>query len=387
MKTGAEISIDTPDSSEYIIVQNLTKSISDRLIDFEVQSCKNAYVGLISGNADSDPLYEIVIEEGWNPDSYIRIGRDNSGSKFSEISEYLLHCNFYIPFRITWNDRTINLFISSPKNPFWDRILTWTSVTNLWSILNVGICTMDKSTGKWLFNTSDLPTTSDETTALLESTTAGITRPPQITTANHLSTSTDGHPGKPKTSDETTALLESTTLDLTRPPSTITHGKWTRPLTYTSTDSLTMYDETTQLPQTTRPDNMTTTSEDLPYRITNDDTVISDTSSASTSTKSTAMKLNLVTTPSSMSISVTKPGTGTFNRTCTCHCLDVPNTADNSVLVNQLKIDKKTLSSYKRRLQSATDPRKSSLYIGCVGIVVFSVTVAFIVILDFLPNA
>ncbi|CAG2252185.1 unnamed protein product [Mytilus edulis] len=177
------------------IFKNLTKSISDRLINYKVKSCENAYVGLISGNTDSDPLYEIVIEEGWNPDSYIRIGRNNSGAKFSEISEYLLHCNFYRKFRTTWNDRTINLFRSSPQYPFWDRILTWTSVTNLWPILNVGICTMYGSTGQWLFYTSDLPTTSDETTALLESTTAGITRPPQITTANHLSTSTDGHPG------------------------------------------------------------------------------------------------------------------------------------------------------------------------------------------------
>ncbi|CAG2200681.1 unnamed protein product [Mytilus edulis] len=201
----------------------------------------------------------------------------------------------------------------------------------------------------------DISTTSDQTTSLLESTTASVTKPPQITTGNYLST--------------------------------LTNGKLTRRLTYTSTDSLTMYDETTELPQTTRPDNMTTTFDDLPSRITIDDTVISDTSFALSSTKSSTMTLKFMTTLSSMSISKTEPCAGTCNSTCTCNCLDVPKKASNKVLANQLKIDKKTLSSYKRRLQSATDPRKSSLYIGCVGIVVFSVNVAVIVLLDFLPRA
>lgn len=73
--------------------------------------------------------------------------------------------------------------------------------------------------------------------------------------------------------------------------------------------------------------------------------------------------------------------------TCTCNCPKVSVTPNSNVLVDQLRVDRKTLSSYKRRQQSATDPRKSSFYIGCVGITVFVVFVGFIVLLDFLPRA
>ncbi|CAC5384855.1 unnamed protein product [Mytilus coruscus] len=257
------------------------------------------------------------------------MGRDNNAPTVYGNTLSYLQCYSYTYFVITWDDIAITVFVRQDVNWPWHVFLTGTTSSYLWPIINIGICTMYGSTGQWHFYTSDIPTTSDETTALLESTTANITRPPQITTANYMSTITD--------------------------------GKWTRPLTYTSTDLLAMYDETTELPQTTRPDNMTTTS--------------------------TTMTLKFMTTPSSMSISETKPCAGKCNSTCTCNCLDVPKKASNNVLVNQLKIDKKTLSSYKRRLQSATDPRKSSLYIGCVGIVVFSVNVAFIVLLDFLPGA
>jgi hypothetical protein len=38
--------------------------------------------------------------------------------------------------------------------------------------------------------------------------------------------------------------------------------------------------------------------------------------------------------------------------------------------VNDLKIDKTSLSSTIRKKTSASDPRHSSMYIGCVGIVV-----------------
>ncbi|CAC5366308.1 unnamed protein product [Mytilus coruscus] len=332
----AEIPVYTPDSRDYIIIQNLNKSISDRFISFKTKTCKNAYVGLISGNTDNDPLYEIVIGEFWNTESYMRIGRAYSAPLLSVNLGHVLHCYSYTYFFITWNNTTITVGVR--RNLNWYVFLTWTSSTNLWSIFNVGICTYG-STGQWQFYTSDIPTTSDEATGLWKTTTIGdlliptdVTRHPQITTANYLSTISD--------------------------------GKSTRP--HTSTEILTMYGETTELPQTTRTDDMTTTSEDLQSRITNDDTAISDTSAASASSKSTTMTLKLMTTPSSMFISETAPCAGKCTSTCTCtfNCPKASTTASSNVLVNQLKIDKKALTSYKRRQQSATDPRKSSYYIG-----------------------
>ncbi|CAG2195119.1 unnamed protein product [Mytilus edulis] len=50
------------------------------------------------------------------------------------------------------------------------------------------------------------------------------------------------------------------------------------------------------------------------------------------------------------------------------------------------KVDTKTLSSYKRKHQSASDPRKSSMYIGSVGIAVLVAIVLLIVFLDCVPT-
>ncbi|CAG2194836.1 unnamed protein product [Mytilus edulis] len=50
------------------------------------------------------------------------------------------------------------------------------------------------------------------------------------------------------------------------------------------------------------------------------------------------------------------------------------------------KVDTKQLSSYKRKHQSAWDPRKSSLYIGSVGIAVLVLTIMLIMFLDCVPT-
>ncbi|CAG2252180.1 unnamed protein product [Mytilus edulis] len=155
---------------------------------------------------------------------------------------------------------------------------------------------------------------------------------------------------------------------------------------YTVTKILTMSAETTKVPEITTIDGMTTTSEDWQSTITNGDTEISDTSAESASTISTTSPLELVTTPSSLSMvgtTYTEPSTST----CKCNCPKASVTPINNDLIDQLKIDKKTLSSYKRRRKSATDPRKSSFYIGCIGITVLVIYVAFIVLLDFIPRA
>ncbi|VDI53016.1 Hypothetical predicted protein [Mytilus galloprovincialis] len=80
------------------------------------------------------------------------------------------------------------------------------------------------------------------------------------------------------------------------------------------------------------------------------------------------------------------PCAASCTQTCACNCPTAPDTPTSSNTLAQLKIDKKTLSSYKRRHKSAWDPRKSSFYIGCVGITVLVLSAAFIVILDFIPT-
>ncbi|CAC5384851.1 unnamed protein product [Mytilus coruscus] len=199
---------------------------------------------------------------------------------------------------------------------------------------------------------ADIPTTSDEATVQPKKTTIGdlliptyVTRHQQITSANYLSA--------------------------------ISEGSSIRLQTYTSPEKLTMHDETTDLPHTTRPADWTTASNDLQSRLTNDNPARNDNSAVSTSTKSTAIT----------SVHITSPLHIPISETCACNCPKASSTPSDNVLVTQLGIDKKTLSSYKRRQQSATDPRKSSFYIGCVGITVFSVTVGFIVLLDLLPRA
>ena len=81
--------------------------------------------------------------------------------------------------------------------------------------------------------------------------------------------------------------------------------------------------------------------------------------------------------------------TTTLN-SCLCDCSKMQNyvTQANAlpVDVNDLKIDKTSLSSTIRRKTSASDPRDSSLYIGCVGILVIISVALFILILDMLPR-
>jgi hypothetical protein len=91
------------------------------------------------------------------------------------------------------------------------------------------------------------------------------------------------------------------------------------------------------------------------------------------------------------SFSHTTSSTTTTVNACLCDCSKMQNyvTQDNVTLfdVNDLKIDKTSLSSTIRKKTSASDPRHSSLYIGCVGIVVTISVPLFILILDMLPRA
>ncbi|CAG2246991.1 CD206 [Mytilus edulis] len=73
------------------------------------------------------------------------------------------------------------------------------------------------------------------------------------------------------------------------------------------------------------------------------------------------------------------------NTSAECRCnfqepMDIPE------IPNDIRLDKTTLSSYIRKKNSGSDPRKSSFYIGCVGLTVLVMSVLFIVVLDFLPR-
>ncbi|VDI65522.1 Hypothetical predicted protein, partial [Mytilus galloprovincialis] len=74
-------------------------------------------------------------------------------------------------------------------------------------------------------------------------------------------------------------------------------------------------------------------------------------------------------------------------KTYTCKCPNPSNRPPTSIPTSSLKLDKKTLSSYRNQHLSASDSRKSSYYIGCVGITVLVLSVAFNAILDCLPSS
>ncbi|CAC5381864.1 COLEC12 [Mytilus coruscus] len=78
------------------------------------------------------------------------------------------------------------------------------------------------------------------------------------------------------------------------------------------------------------------------------------------------------------------------SETCSCNCdssTSEPNPTHASTIdTNTLILNNYYLSSAIRRRTSASDPRRSSFYIGCVGVAVLVISVSFIVLLDFLPR-
>ncbi|VDI77488.1 Hypothetical predicted protein [Mytilus galloprovincialis] len=67
-----------PNTRSYTIVSNLGKSVDDRLIIFKVKACEQAYVGLMSGQTESNSLHEIVFGGDANTASFIRAGNSFS---------------------------------------------------------------------------------------------------------------------------------------------------------------------------------------------------------------------------------------------------------------------------------------------------------------------
>ncbi|XP_063415967.1 uncharacterized protein LOC134697613 [Mytilus trossulus] len=92
----------------------------------------------------------------------------------------------------------------------------------------------------------------------------------------------------------------------------------------------------------------------------------------------------------------TELGTSNINQTipgggsspyCTCTCQNVTTTLslEESIqeIVNNIKVDKRKMSSHTRKLTSAKDSRPSSASIGYFGIVMLSTTFGMLVFLDF----
>ncbi|CAG2250693.1 TMEM222 [Mytilus edulis] len=76
------------------------------------------------------------------------------------------------------------------------------------------------------------------------------------------------------------------------------------------------------------------------------------------------------------------------DRACKCEDKEVLTNITSTtieVIVEELKVDKSTLSSYLRTKTSAPDSRGSSRFLGTIGIVLITLIFGFIVALDFTP--
>ncbi|XP_071141911.1 uncharacterized protein 5-like [Mytilus edulis] len=158
--TGADIYITTPETRDYTFLSNHGIRATDRILTFQLEACNNAYVGLMSGSSDAQPLYEIDFGAYGNTVSFIRAGKSSKLPRLDETNGNALDCNIYKEFRITWDDNTIN--VSHGLENSWSPFLTWTSPTTLWPIQHIGISTAYGAKGKWIFHIQSKQFTPDE---------------------------------------------------------------------------------------------------------------------------------------------------------------------------------------------------------------------------------
>lgn len=143
--------VSTPETREYTMLSYDGVTATDRLIRFKVKASNNAYVALLSGQTDSDPLYEIDFGGDINTVSFLRAGNSRQYPRLDEVAGPILRFDEYIEFWITWDDNTINVGLGlDVTGPLF---LTWTSKTTLWTITNIGISTAFGATGEWIFYT------------------------------------------------------------------------------------------------------------------------------------------------------------------------------------------------------------------------------------------
>ncbi|VDI25906.1 Hypothetical predicted protein, partial [Mytilus galloprovincialis] len=172
------------------------------------------------------------------------------------------------------------------------------------------------------------------------------------------------------TTPHPTTLVQTTTEDHTTEIHT-TEDHTTR--VHTTTE-----DHTTRVQTTTEAVEMT---ED---RITTikDDTTLEYRTTVTTGEKTTQTTTEIGTSNGNQ----TRPGGGIYPY-CTCTCQNVTTTLslEESIqeIVNNMKVDKRKMSSHTRKLTSAKDSRPSSASIGYFGIVMLSTTFGMLVLLDF----
>ncbi|CAG2219917.1 unnamed protein product [Mytilus edulis] len=179
------------------------------------------------------------------------------------------------------------------------------------------------------------------------------------TTSAHLSTNTD------------TSVESSTSYKMQLPETTSIMAISSSP-EFTTTTQLTVEDHTTIEPELSE-----TTSA---HSSTNTETSVESLTEYSLSSRSHAPKV-LSTLSSVISTNSTQHCTNIYVSICSNQSNSTSRSAGYTY-----KVDTKKLSSYKRKHQSASDPRKSSMFIGSVGIAVLISVVLLIMFLDCVPT-
>ncbi|VDI37431.1 Hypothetical predicted protein [Mytilus galloprovincialis] len=183
---------------------------------------------------------------------------------------------------------------------------------------------------------------------------------------------------------ETTSVIDSTSS----PEITTTHSKTSIVPITTEADLL----QTTSYISITSSHEITTTNPKTTEGRTATETDLFGTTSAHLSTKTeTTVESSTSNSAKSLApkVSSTLSSGIVTNSTEHCNYVFVCSNHVNKIQDSQrfiYTVDTKQLSSYKRKRQSAWDPRKSSLYIGTVGIAVLVLTILLIMFLDCVPT-
>lgn len=140
-------------------MSNYGISATNRFLTFQVRACSHAFVGLMSGNTETEPFYNIAFGVYSNTVSFIKAGKSTNLPRLVQFAGPVLNCDQYKDFRVTWDDNTINFShgLDDSVSPF----LTWTDAS-LWPIQNIGISTAYGDNGDWIFHTQGKNITPDD---------------------------------------------------------------------------------------------------------------------------------------------------------------------------------------------------------------------------------
>ena len=115
---------------------------------FDVKAKGNAFIALLSGNDDADPLYEIAF--GLNADSYSVIRKEKIGiaNSFGKVrrNQDIFSGYKVVSLFISWNNGSITI----GKVSFFN--ITWVDPSPLY-IKNIAVTTAGGLVGEWNFTT------------------------------------------------------------------------------------------------------------------------------------------------------------------------------------------------------------------------------------------